>query len=185
VKSPPNQHSTDHEHLAVVDADDTVIGSMTRREIHERGLRHRAVHILVFDHHGRLCLQKRSIRKDINPGAWDTSAAGHVDFGESYECAAHRELEEELGIRPSEHLMPIGQIRAAEATGWEFVRVFATRHVGTLTVNEEEIDELDWITLQDLETLLLDADAPLTRSFRRVWDCFLESGLGPTFLSQA
>ena len=91
-------YSTDLELLAIVDEDDEVVGSKTRREIHQAGLRHRAVHILVFNTQGHVCLQKRSMTKDVNPGAWDTSSAGHVDFGETYETAAKRELEEELGI---------------------------------------------------------------------------------------
>jgi len=184
MESPKTHHSTDHELLAVVDINDRVIGSLPRREIHQRGLRHRAVHILVFDDQGRLCLQKRSMRKDVNPGAWDTSAAGHVDFGETYEGAAQRELEEELGIRTSEALLPVGLIEASETTGWEFVRVFVTRHAGTLIANQDEIDALDWITHNDLERLLLDVDARLTRSFRLVWGCFLNSGLSPAFLNQ-
>jgi len=184
MESPKTHHSTDHELLAVVDINDRVIGSLPRREIHQRGLRHRAVHILVFDDQGRLCLQKRSMRKDVNPGAWDTSAAGHVDFGETYEGAAQRELEEELGIRTSEALLPVGLIEASETTGWEFVRVFVTRHAGTLIANQDEIDALDWITHHELERLLLDVDARLTRSFRLVWGCFLNSGLSPAFLNQ-
>ena len=52
----------------VVDADDHVIGQATRREIHKKGLRHRSVHILVFNQEGKLFLQKRSLLKDESPG---------------------------------------------------------------------------------------------------------------------
>ena len=59
---------------------------------------HRAVHILVFNQRGELFLQKRSMSKDNDPGMWDSSAAGHVDSGESYLDCATREIEEELGV---------------------------------------------------------------------------------------
>ena len=86
------------EYLAVVDAHDQIIDQRPRGEIHANGLRHRAVHILVFNSRGWLFLQKRSMQKDLNKGLWDTSAAGHVDAGESYDACAVRELAEELGV---------------------------------------------------------------------------------------
>ncbi|MCI0664690.1 MAG: NUDIX domain-containing protein, partial [Acidobacteria bacterium] len=72
---------------------------MRREDIHKFSLRHRAAHILVFDAKQRLFLQKRSLIKECSPGLWDSSAAGHLRTGETYESCAHRELCEELGIR--------------------------------------------------------------------------------------
>ena len=89
------------EWLSEVDEQDVVIGRRRRDEIHRLGLRHRSVHILVFNPGGELFLQRRSLSKDIHPGLWDTSAAGHVDAGEAYERTAWRELGEELGIGAS------------------------------------------------------------------------------------
>lgn len=179
------RHKTDHELLAIVDENDEVIGSKTRQEIHKEGLRHRAVHILVFDREGHVCLQKRSMNKDVNPGAWDTSAAGHVDFGERYEDAAARELKEELGIIANESLLSIGRIEACELTGWEFVQVFATTATRNLIPDPEEIEMLKWVSIEELEQLLDDDNASLTRSFRRVWRGFMTSKLSPTFLAQS
>jgi len=59
---------------------------------------HRAVHVLVVNAAGELLLQKRSARKDIQPGKWDTSVGGHLEPGESYFAAALREMREELGL---------------------------------------------------------------------------------------
>ena len=94
----------------VVDSLDRVIGTATRREIHQKGLLHRSVHILVFNSKGELYLQKRSLNKDENPGYWDTSAAGHVNAGEDYMTSAHRELEEELGIRRTSGDWPLHRL---------------------------------------------------------------------------
>ena len=71
----------------VVDHQDRVIGQAPRHEVHARGLRHRAVHILVFDEAGALFVQKRAATKDTFPLRYDSSASGHVNNGEQYDEA--------------------------------------------------------------------------------------------------
>ena len=93
-------YSTDSEILEIVDSHDKVIGTGTRGEIHRMGFFHRAVHMFVFNPAGQVYIQRRSRSKDRHPGKLDSSAAGHVDPGETYEETAIRELQEELGIRP-------------------------------------------------------------------------------------
>src|SRR5688572_24288242 len=82
----------------IVNEKDEVIGQLPRREVHRQGLRHRAVHVLVFNARGEVFLQKRSMTKDNFPGTWDSSAAGHLDTGEAYDACALREVKEELGF---------------------------------------------------------------------------------------
>ncbi len=83
----------------IVDQRDRVIGKATRGEVHkDPSLIHRSIAILVY-RNDELFLQKRSMTKDAFPGVWTCSVAGHVDSGESYEEAAIREMQEELGIK--------------------------------------------------------------------------------------
>ncbi len=112
------------ERFDVVDEADRVIGAQSRGEVHAKGLRHRAVHLFVFNSRGELFLQKRSPWKDKHPGQWDSSASGHLDSGETYAAAASRELREELGLEGE--LEEIGALGASEATGWEFIRLYRT-----------------------------------------------------------
>lgn len=87
------------EFFDIVTDDDVVIGQASRRSCHGNPeLIHRAVHVLVFNPGGKLLLQQRSHQKDIQPGKWDTSVGGHLEPGESYLAAAHREMAEELGL---------------------------------------------------------------------------------------
>jgi len=87
------------ELFPLVDEVGNIIGSATREECHSGTfLLHPVVHLHVFNSEGCLYLQKRSENKDIQPGKWDTSVGGHVDYGEETLEALKREVREELGI---------------------------------------------------------------------------------------
>ena len=92
--------SDNSEELFPVVADDgSVIGSATRGECHSGSrLLHPVVHLHVFNSRGEVYLQRRPDWKDIQPGKWDTSVGGHIDYGETPDQALVREVREELGI---------------------------------------------------------------------------------------
>lgn len=141
----------DGEIFDVVDENDEVTGQATRHEVHTKQWLHRAVHIFVYNKRGDLLLQKRSLLKDAHPGVWDSSVSGHLDAGEDYATAALRELKEEMGINPESPPQEIARITPSEATGWEHVRVFQTRHDGSLRFPCAEIDAAMWFPIPDLE----------------------------------
>ena len=126
------------ESLQVVDEQDRSIRGVDRATVHAERLLHRAIHIFVLNNAGELFLQRRSYRKDTFPRKWDSSAAGHVDLGESYEACATRELREELGLvdQPRE----IGRVPASEKTGQEFIRIYQAEADEIIDLNEEEIE---------------------------------------------
>jgi isopentenyl-diphosphate delta-isomerase type 1 len=160
------------ELLYEVDEHDRVIGPRRRGELHRLGLRHRAVHILVFNERAELFLQKRSMSKDINPGLWDTSAAGHVDFGESYDQCALRELEEELGLTVETELRFLFKLPATQQTGWEFVQVYQAIHAGELRLNAAEIEEGRWFRAETMDAWISKGGEELTTSFRWIWETY-------------
>lgn len=84
------------ELMDVVNERDEVIGEATRKEVYQKSLRHRIVHVLVFNGRGEMLLQKRAAYLPFCPGCWSTSVGGHVRSGETYEQAAMREYREEL-----------------------------------------------------------------------------------------
>jgi 16S rRNA (adenine1518-N6/adenine1519-N6)-dimethyltransferase len=106
--------------------------------VHANNLRHRAVHILIFNPAGEVYLQQRSRWKDRHPLRWDSSAAGHVAAAESYDETARRELEEELGI--SIPLKKISKLPASECTDQEFVWLYRGEVAGNLSPNGTEIE---------------------------------------------
>jgi len=141
--------STDSELLAIVDEADNVIGTATRREIHAKGLRHRAVHIVVLNAKDEILLQKRSAKKDLFPGWWDISVGGHVDAGEEYDDAVARELREEMGIVAPATWVETAQ--PSETTGWEFQRIYECCFDGDLRPSADEVSGTRW---EKLDTIL-------------------------------
>ncbi len=90
----------DTELVDVVNEDNVVIGYTDVRTAHEQKLLHRVVGIFLFDSENNLILQSGNKFKKF-----DLSVGGHVRRGESYEDAAIRELEEELGLTvPVDHV---------------------------------------------------------------------------------
>lgn len=86
------------ELLDIVNDEDTVIGQETRARIHQLGLQHRGVHVLLFTEDGRMLIQKRSADRAASPSLLDCSVSEHVRAGESYFDAAVRGMIEEMGV---------------------------------------------------------------------------------------
>jgi 8-oxo-dGTP pyrophosphatase MutT (NUDIX family) len=106
--------------------------------------------------------------KDSNPGRWDSSASGHLDSGEGYDAAAHRELREELGIQ-SDALELLGSLPATEQTGWEFVRIYKAHHEGPFVLHPREISGGRWISPARLDAWLERAPDDFPPCFHAVW----------------
>ncbi|UUN25974.1 NUDIX hydrolase [Streptomyces sp. FIT100] len=86
------------EILDIVDENDEVIGQAPRGEVYARGLRHRCVFIEARDAEGRIFVHRRTPGKLVFPSLYDMFVGGVVGAGESYDGAALREAEEELGV---------------------------------------------------------------------------------------
>jgi len=123
--------------------------------IHRDGDWHRAAHIWIVAPDGRILLQRRSLRKENNPGLWDVSAAGHVSAGESAVDAAVRETFEELGLRiTANDLQFVTTLREScvlnENTYYdnEFHDLFLVRRdvdITSLKLDPEEVAEVKWV----------------------------------------
>jgi 16S rRNA (adenine1518-N6/adenine1519-N6)-dimethyltransferase len=165
------------ERFDIVDESDCVLRQASRHEAHTQGLLHRAVHIFVFNERGELFLQRRSRWKDMHPLRWDSSAAGHVNAGNTYEETAPRELEEELGV--SAPVTEIGWIAARATTGWEFVRLYRAEHPGPFRLNPAEIDTGGWFTLAQLDTWTASRPGDFASGFLECFRLYRETGAAP------
>ena len=160
----------DDEWLDVVTENDEVIGRATRRDVHARGLMHRACHIFVFRSSGELFIQKRSELKDNEPGLWDSSCAGHVDSGETYEACAVRELHEELGLRiTAEDLKYQFMMPPLAETGFELATVYTVLSDQTLHLDPDEVADGVWLAPAQVTQWVRQTPEELTLVFRQIW----------------
>lgn len=153
----------------IVDERDEVVGRRPRSEVHRLGLQHRAVHVLVFNARGELFLQKRSMQKDCFPGAWDSSAAGHLDAGESYDDCAVRELREELGLSVAEPLRRLFKLAACAETGQEHVWVYRCEAEGPFALHPDEIERGGWFSPEAIQRWIVERPEEFASSLPLIW----------------
>ena len=131
-------NSNAQEQLDIINDNDEAVGRAAKQEIFAKSLPHRIVHILIFNRKGEMLLQKRSGSCRFCPGFWSTSAAGHVQSGESYEAAAKRELKEELGLTAELH--PAFKDRYPWNQSWMSLVTFTLISEGPFTIDPEEVE---------------------------------------------
>ena len=153
----------------VVDANDQVIGRQPRGEVHRLGLRHRAIHLLVFNAVGELFLQKRSMKKDCFPGTWDSSASGHLDSGEEYDACVLREPREELGLELAAVPERLFKIDACEATGQEFAWVYHLEHEGPFRLDPDELSDGGWFAPKKITDWIAATSEDFAPAFVLIW----------------
>lgn len=158
-----------NEIFDIVDEHDCVIGQAPRGEVHAKNLWHRAVHVIVFNRAGQVFLQKRSMTKDMSPGLWDSSCAGHVDSGEDYDHAAWRELQEELGVKLAHPPARWLRFGACEDNAWEFMWVYRIEHEGPFTLHPEEIECGEWLDTAELTKRIVADPENYCSAFRMIW----------------
>ncbi len=151
------QTLSEDELLTLVDEHDSIIGNIHRSVAHKnKNFIHRIVAIIIYKDKDML-IHKRSMNKDVLPGCWDLSAAGHVGYGQDYLEAAKTELYEEIGIKASEKdLKPLKKLLIRSSWETEYCQIYKyhLKKNDNLKISEEEIDEVKFVSPNELETSL-------------------------------
>lgn len=129
-------------------------------EVHQRGLRHKAVSVFVIDGR-RVLIQQRALTKYHTPGLWANTCCTHPRWDEDPAACAVRRLREELGITG---LFPAFADRVeyrADVGGGlvehELVDIFVAEAGPNLTLalNPDEVAATRWVDLYDLSAEVL------------------------------
>ena len=151
------------EFLEVYSPEGTKTGQKkSKSEIHRKGLFHSTVHVWIFTEEGNILIQKRSKKKELNPGVWDVSVAGHIKFNENIKKAAKRETLEETGINiNTKDLLKIGVYKSINihptAIDKEFFHTYILKidkNSINLGFKNNEVDDLKFISIEEMESLI-------------------------------
>ncbi|MCC2276333.1 NUDIX domain-containing protein [Streptomyces sp. ET3-23] len=142
------------EVLDIVDEHDHVMGQARRADVYARGLRHRCVFVLARDGEGRIFVHRRTDRKLVFPSHYDMFVGGVVGTGESYDEAALREAEEELGVSGLEAPTPLFRFLYEGDGGSWWSAVYAVRCDLAVSPQEEEVAWWRFLSEAELEARL-------------------------------
>ncbi len=162
------------ERLTFVDENDRQIGSGTREEAWGKGYYTRNIRVVLRDESGRFLSQKRSIKKNSYPGMWTVAASGHVDEGESWDAAAQRETQEEIGVSAEMNL--IGKFAFQDDTNGKKIRQLLHVYEGVIDssiefqMEEDEVEDMKWFEIDELKKLIKTTPEQFTPSLREIID---------------
>ena len=145
------QNSASGEFFPIVEPNGLVVGRAAREYCHSGAKPlHPVIHIHIIDRFSRIYLQKRSMRKDIQPGKWDTAVGGHVSYGESIVEAVYREAYEELRFHEFNPIH-LDTYEFESSVEREMVSVFAAVGSYDLQPDPEEVAEGRWWPLEEID----------------------------------
>ncbi len=151
------------ELFIVVDRDDNILGYKTRYECHhDKSLIHRTVGVLIFNEKGQVLLQKRSMTKDLEPGVWGVSSAGHVTRGQTDEDAVHRELQEELDIDVP--LTFFKKFITENDRETERAALYKGKSNGPFTPDAQEVSEVRFFDPREIKLLMASKKLVMTKA---------------------
>ena len=164
---------------------DGTLKPVEKLEVHQLGLRHKAVSVFVF-YQGHLLIQQRAMSKYHSPGLWANTCCTHPEWDEDDLACAHRRLEDELGIRDMT-LLPAGELEYRADVGGDLIEhevvqtfVALCEQEPSVSPNPDEVMAHRWVDPINLERLIATAPNQYTEwlkiYFREHFDALFAKG---------
>lgn len=153
------------ELIDILDENEIKIGkTATRKEVHKKGLWHRAIVIALINENKQILLQQRSYNKEKNAGMWDISVAGHLSAGDTSKIGAIRELKEELNVDCTENELKFiltykdQKIIREDFIENQFYDFYILNKndikISDIVVQESEVAQVKYIDINELKSML-------------------------------
>lgn len=162
--------------LILVDVQDQQIGTMGKAEAHRLGKLHRAFSVFIVNQ-GSMLIQRRKQDKYHSGGLWANACCSHPRDGEVLKEAIHRRMLEEVGfdceLKELFHFVYRSKYRE-DLYEYEYDHVFVGQYEGAVQFNEDEIEEVRWISFEELSRELVEQPEKFATWFLIAAPRFLE-----------
>lgn len=165
---------------------DDVLTPVEKLEVHQRGLRHKAVSVFVL-RGTEVLLQQRALDKYHTPGLWANACCTHPRWQETSDICAVRRLNDELGVKvPKVTFSQTLEYRADVGGGLvehEVVDLYVVHAAQGMRVtpNPNEVMDVAWIEYADLQQRIVDNPKVFTPWLRIYMADFAKSIFGADF----
>lgn len=135
------------EWLDLVNANDEVVGRISREEAWAKRLPVRVINAFLVNAAGELWIPRRTATKRMFPNCLDMSVGGHVESGEDYLSCFRRETWEELNLNLDRvPWREIASFSPHSTTLSTFMRVYEIRSDQTPDFNPDDFSGGEWLT---------------------------------------
>ena len=148
---------------------DMPLGAMEKLEAHRKALLHRAFSVFIFNNNGEMLLQQRAAAKYHNGDLWTNACCSHPAPGETTLAAADRRLQEEMGFSTQLEKAFDFTYKASFENGLtehEFDHVFVGTYDGEIRINNAEVKDYCFKTINELESSLKSHPQKFTAWFK-------------------
>jgi len=147
----------DREEVILVNEHDEPIGVMEKLEAHQQPILHRAFSVFIFNNKNEMLLQKRASTKYHSANLWTNACCSHPRPYETVQIAAERRLKEEMGfstiIKPAFTFTYQANFDNG-LSEYEFDHVFIGKYNGELSLNNDEVQDYTYQSLQAIDELI-------------------------------
>ncbi|MEK7619486.1 MAG: NUDIX domain-containing protein [Patescibacteria group bacterium] len=160
------------DRIQIVNENDEIIGHKERGTLDNTDI-YRVSALWITNSKGEILLARRHRSKSHHPGMWGPAVAGTVDEGENYEQNIIKEAEEELGLKGIRPVLgPKIKVDNVYHHFTQWYTLVVDKDPGDFTLQEDEVEEVRWISPDALSILLRDQPQDFLPTFKSYFDLF-------------
>lgn len=138
--------------IQIVNDQDQLITTKERSQLDYTTDIYRVSALWLTNSQGQVLLALRAATKDKDPNKWGPAVAGTNDAGESYDDNIYKEAAEEIGLTGIKFTKgPKTRTTHPRHNFCQWYLVTLDRPVDSFTIQEEEVQRLDWVSLTELK----------------------------------